>query len=189
MNETTVQLVKQAKGRDPDAFADLIHFYEKDMYQTAIAILMNDDDAADAISDTILSCWEKIDTLKQEVYFKTWMTRILINKCYDYLRRRKRIVPLEEAAEQAVEDRNDIEWREAMGSLREKYRIVMILFYCQGYKTQEIAKLLHIPKSTVQTRLQRGREQLASYYGIHGKDEKDDKKRGIGCGKASEAEC
>ena len=45
----------------------------KDMYRTAVAIVMNDADAADAIGDTILACWEKLETLKNNAYFKTWM--------------------------------------------------------------------------------------------------------------------
>ena len=58
----------------------------KDMYRIAIAILMNDEDAADDLQDTILTCFEKLYTLKKAEYFKTWMTRILINHCYDIIR-------------------------------------------------------------------------------------------------------
>ena len=60
-----------------------MQLHMKDMYRTAVSILMNDEDAADAIQDAILACWEKIDGLKEPRYFRTWMTRILINKCYD----------------------------------------------------------------------------------------------------------
>ena len=72
-------LIDQAKGRDPDAFAELMQLYMQDMYRVALAILMNDEDAADAIQDTILACWEKIHTLRKREFFKTWLTRILIN--------------------------------------------------------------------------------------------------------------
>ena len=51
-------------------------------------------------------------------------------------------------------------------AMDEKYRAIIILFYSEGYRTKEIAKLLHIPQSTVQTRLKRGREWLAKYYGV-----------------------
>ncbi len=74
---------KYLKEKDPDAFTKLMQFYMKDMYRVASAILMNDEDASDAIQDTILACWEKIHTLSQTSYFRTWMTRILIRKCYD----------------------------------------------------------------------------------------------------------
>ena len=66
-----LQLIRKAKAKDPDAFSSLIYFYMKDLYRVAISILMNDEDAADAIQDTILGCWEKLYTLKEEKYFKT----------------------------------------------------------------------------------------------------------------------
>ena len=61
----TESLVKKAKRRDPDAFSQLMHLYKKDMYRVALAILMNDEDTADAIQDTILTCLEKIHSLRQ----------------------------------------------------------------------------------------------------------------------------
>lgn len=75
---------------------------------------------------------------------------------------------LEEYAEPITEDKGDLEFREALESLDEKYRIIMTLFYSQGYRIDEIADMLKLPKSTVQTRLQRGRERLAVYYRKYG---------------------
>lgn len=162
-NETE-NLIRKAKRRNPDAFEQLMQLYMKDMYRVALAILMNDDDVADAIQDTILACWEKLGSLKHITYFKTWMTRILINKCYDIQKRRLNIINLEDYEELAAEDDYNLEWKEALSSLDEKYRIIMTLFYSEGYHIDEIAKILKIPKSTVQTRLQRGRKKLAAYY-------------------------
>ena len=87
-----LQLIRKARSKDPDAFSSLIYFYMKDLYRVAISILMNDEDAADAIQDTILGCWEKLYTLKQEKYFKTWLTRILINHCYDMRKKQQRMI-------------------------------------------------------------------------------------------------
>ena len=75
------KLIKEAKGGDPDAFARLMRSHMQSMYKTAGAILFNDEDIADAISDTILACWENLSGLKNNRFFKTWMTRILVNKC------------------------------------------------------------------------------------------------------------
>ena len=69
-NNTTENLVEKAKQKDSDAFIELMQLYAKDMYRVALAILMNDEDAADAIQDTVLVCWEKIDTLQYARYFK-----------------------------------------------------------------------------------------------------------------------
>lgn len=155
-------------AQDAEAFTELMQFYMKDMYRVALAILMNDEDVADAIQDTILTCWEKMHTLREPRFFKTWLTRILINKCYDILRKFPGNLPLEEAAynKPSTENLYNLELKEALSTLNEKYRSVMILFYSEGYHINEIASLLRIPKSTVKTRLQRGREKLAAYYGI-----------------------
>ena len=71
----------------------------QNMYKVARSILLRDEDVADAISDTILVCWEKIDTLKKNRFFRTWMTRILINKCNDILRDCQRTVFTDEPLE------------------------------------------------------------------------------------------
>lgn len=158
------ELIKMAKLRDKDAFTELMQFYIKDMYKTAIAIVMNDYDAADAMQDTLLSCWEKIDTLKHDKYFKTWVIRILINKCYGIRKRYQRETILEDYIEQSTEDVSNLEFKEMLSVLDEKYRVPMYLYYGQGYKISEIAKFLNIPISTIQTRLARGRHQLSDYY-------------------------
>ena len=159
-------LVERAKEKDADAFTKLMQSQMQNMYKTAIVILYNEEDAADAISETILTCWEKMGQLRQTGYFRTWMTRILINKCSDILQKRK---PFQYAAEipdtpyfeTGYENR---EWKEALSCLDEKYRLVMILYYVEGFHTTEIGTILDLPESTVRTRLARGREKLARDY-------------------------
>lgn len=166
-DKETDNLVRKAKRQDPNAFTELMQLYMKDMYRVALAILMNDEDAADAIQDTILVCWEKIHTLRHIPYFKTWMTRILINKCYKIRKSKENLGELEEYEEPSACDEYNLELKEALALLDEKYRIVMTLFYSEGYHIDEIAKILNISKSTVQTRLHRARKKLArDYYGM-----------------------
>ena len=154
-------LAKRAKGRDPEAFEQLIQLCMPDMYRTALAILLNDEDAADAIQDAILACWEKIHTLKQTRYFHTWMTRA-----------RARFTDLEDIKEPSCEDSYNLELKEALSMLPEKYRLALILYYGEGYSIREIADALRIPESTVQTRLKRGRDKLAKeYYGVRPKEQ------------------
>lgn len=159
------KLIQKAKKRDPEAFTELMSLYMKDMYRTAIAILMNDADAADAIQETILTCWEKLSTLRDNKLFKTWMTRILINKCYDIRNKRIETVDISEHEELAFhEDKSNLELKEALEKLDEKYRVPIMMFYGDGYSTKEIAAILNVPVSTIQTRLSRGREQLGRYF-------------------------
>lgn len=72
-------LIKKARQHDSAAFSQLMQQHGQSMYKVARAILKNDEDVADAMQETALSCWEKIGTLKKEQYFKTWLIRILIN--------------------------------------------------------------------------------------------------------------
>lgn len=164
MKKQTDDLVKRAKRHESEAFTELMQLYMTDMYKVAYAILMNDEDAADAIGDTILICWEKINQLVKIRYFKTWMTRILINKCYDIRKKNQNLICLDEYEEPAACDEYNLELKEALAALDEKYRIIMILFYSEGYRIREISDILKIPESTVKTRLQRGREKLEAYY-------------------------
>lgn len=160
------RLIEKARSGEPEAFTELMQMYMQTMYKVARSVLRSDDDAADAIQDTILCCWEKIGQLKEGKYFKTWMIRILINKCNDILRAKQRYVSEEGMPEPAAFDRHfdNVEWNEALKTLDEKYRLVIMLYYVEGFKTSEISQLLDMPESTVRTRLSRGREKIAVIY-------------------------
>lgn len=80
------------------------------------------------------------------------MTRVLIHKCYDIRKKKANIVSFEEYVEPVIYDDCNRELREALASLDEKYRIVLTLFYSEGYHIDEIAKILKIPPSTIRTR-------------------------------------
>ena len=164
-NTENFMLIQRAKRRDPEAFTELMNLYMKDMYRTAVAILMNDADAADAIQETILTCWERLSSLRDNKLFKTWMTRILINKCHDIRNQRIETVDISEHEELAFhEDESNLELKEALEQLDEKYRVPIMMFYGDGYSTKEIAAVLNVPVSTIQTRLSRGREKLGRYF-------------------------
>ena len=79
-----------------DVFIEGINNNRLSFYKTAKAILQNEDDIEDAIQDALETGYKNLDTLKEPKYFKTWMTRILINKCYDILRKKSKIVPTED---------------------------------------------------------------------------------------------
>ena len=92
---------------------------------------------------------------------------MLINKCNDILRAGRRFVSDDGMPEIADFDRHfeNVEWNEALKSIDEKYRLVIMLYYVEGFKTSEISQILDVPESTVRTRLSRGREKLAVIYG------------------------
>lgn len=159
-------LIKKAQQGDKQAFSQLMQQHMQAMYKTAWAYLGNDEDAADVIQETILVCYEKLGTLRHPRYFKTWLTRILINKCKDFLKNRSRQTPTEIFAEPSYEENGfcDCEWKEILSCLDEKYRSVLVLYYGQDMRIKEIAALLDINENTVMTRLSRARQKLRQEY-------------------------
>ena len=159
------RLVLQAQRRDKDAFVTLIGLYRESMYQIAYAILKNNEDAADAMQDTILICWEKIDTLRHARYFKTWLIRILINRCNRLYSQRSRTTDLNEGTFSSVspDPASRVEWQEMMQQLTDNQRIVVELYYAQQFKIHEIADILDITSSAVKNRLHTARKVLTQY--------------------------
>ncbi len=159
-------LIKEAKAKNPDAFTELIQQHMQSMYKVGRAILYSDEDVADAIQETILTCWEKLYQLNEERYFKTWLIRILVNKCNDLIRKKELLQDTDEFGEEGSCDREyeNIEWKEVLQSLEEKYRLILMLYYVESFNTREISGILNIPEATVRTRLVRGRQKLSESY-------------------------
>ena len=161
-----IQLVKRSISGDADAFLELMEKNSLAMYKVARGILDNDEDAADAMQDTILTCFEKIHTLKNPEYFKTWMIRILINECNKIHRHYKNFSRAEEIPEVPGQDMSieEFEFKEMLGMLDESYRIILVLYYVEGFRIADIASILNMNENTVKTRLVRARVQLKQEY-------------------------
>ena len=141
-----------------EQFTEEVLRAEKSLYHTARSILSNDEDCADAMQNAILHAYEKLHTLRDEAYFKTWLTRILINECNQILRSRKPTVSYEEYfAAHVQEEEHDSEIFRVVMELKKNYRIPFILFYIEGFSVREISQILGLSQSTVKTRLFRGR--------------------------------
>ena len=176
------QLVKKAKNRNKEAFEDLMQIQAQSMYKVAKAILKNDEDVLDAMQETALTCWEKIGTLKQERYFKTWLIRILINHCNEICRQRRHTVSDGMIPEKgrAEETYLAVEWDDFLNCLDRKHRTVVILYYVQEFKTREIAEILKVNESTVRSRLAAAREKMEMLYERNGAAGRKIAKRSIG---------
>ena len=146
---------------DREEFTRAVLEYENTLYRVAKSMLGSEADCADAAQNALLRAWEKQHTLRDTAYFKTWLTRILINECRAMMRQRARSVPLEEeAAEGEIAPERDSGLYEAVMGLDVKYRVPFVLYYIEGFRTREIASMLKLPEGTVKTRLRRAREIL-----------------------------
>ena len=165
------KLVKKAKKGDAEAFIALMEQNRQSMIRIAFAYLGNEEDVADAMQETILSAFEKLDTLRRAEYFRTWLIRILINNCNAIFKQRMRSIEEDGIPEvwEQEEGYLNVEWESFLNCLDEKYRIIIMLYYVQGFKTREIADILQINENTVRGRLVTARNKLEEQYINDGK--------------------
>ena len=144
---------------DKDFFVQELEVRSGMLYRVAYTLLHDDDACRDALQDAALKAWEKRATLRQPQYFRTWITRILINTCYDTIKKRRRIVSLDEIREQASPP-PDLTLTLALAKLPERLRLPLVLCYSEGMSYQEAADALRVPVATVRGRIHRAKGEL-----------------------------
>lgn len=159
-------LINKARRGDKEAFVDLMKVNELALYKVAKSILKNDADVEDAMQETILTAFEKITSLKEERYFKTWLTKILINKCNDILRKNKITVQMEEFYDVGYTENfiDHISMKEGLKILTQEQQLVLDLYYVMGFNAREISEMLSEKESTIKVRLFRSRNKLKNFF-------------------------
>lgn len=131
------------------------------MYRVARSYLRSEQDCMDAVAEAVLRAWQRQDSLRSEVYFDTWLIRIVIRECINIHRRQRRMTPVEQLPEKPVSpDRAAEALRDALDALPQKLRTAAVLHYMEGYAVADIARVLRVPKGTVASRLHLARERL-----------------------------
>ena len=131
------------------------------VYRLALARTANASDAEDIFQEVFLRFFRHEDSLSTDEHRKAWLIRCTVNRANSLLSSpwRRRIVPLDTAAEVGVED----DYREvysAVLSLPAKYRAAIHLHYFEGLSVAEMAAALNVPEGTVKSQLSRGRALL-----------------------------
>ena len=142
-----------------EAFVGYIEEYSDMMYRVAISILRNEEDCRDALQDSVLKAWEKRATLRDEGSFRPWMIRIVVNNCNNVLRKRRRVVSIDEIPEPSVPP-PDPTLRAALQSLPEELRLPLVLVCSEGMSYAEAAQAMRIPVGAVRGRIHRAKKQL-----------------------------
>ena len=182
---TDEELVDRSRGGEVDSFNQLILRWERPIYALAYRVIGREEDARDICQETFLRAYRALPGFKGEAKFSSWVYRIALNLCRDWIRRQRRnpvqqmpddIDVLEAAAatepSESVEDlvgRRELTAvvEAAMALLPEEQRTAIVLKEYHGMTFQEIADLQGCPLSTVKTRLYQGlsvlRRQLERY--------------------------
>ena len=150
---------------DEQFFTSEVKEMERTLYRVAYSYLHSNEDAADAVQDALLKGWEKRGSLREEQYFRTWLTRVLINVCNIRLRKHRFELPLTEATDSSQDDsHHEFYLRDAMTDMDIKYRVPLMLFYLDGFSLKETAQILGLPKGTVKSRIARAKKQLRDLF-------------------------
>ncbi len=159
-----LSLVKKAMRGNPKAFGELIREQQEYLYRMAFLYTRQEDDALDAVQESILKAYQKIKDLREPQYFKTWLTRIVINEAKNILKKRSPGEALDAAEELAAPEGLSPEARmdlyAALEHLPEKYRDIVRLKYFDGLSAREIGEKLGIPEGTVSSYLSRAIKRM-----------------------------
>ena len=152
---------------DKDAFAARVTAMQQSLYRVAASYLRGEADRLDAACEAVARAWEKRGTLRDERLFATWLTRILIRECVNIQRRQRRTVPVDILPEQAQEDESDAvrSLREAMETLPQRQRTMVVLHYMEDYDVREVARIMGTTRGAVCAGLSRARETLRRRIG------------------------
>jgi RNA polymerase sigma-70 factor (ECF subfamily) len=172
---TDEELVARATAGDLDCFNQLVSRWERPIYALAYRTLGREEDARDVVQEAFLRAYRGLRGFKGEAKFSSWLYRITLNLCRDWLRRERRaplvsvpegVDPMDLADERAApaESVEDLVARRemsqavarAMAELPEEQRSAILLKEYHGLTFQEIADMLGCPLSTVKTRLYQG---------------------------------
>jgi len=174
-------LVVRARARDMAAYDELIRRYQRKIYQLVYNMTSNREDAEDLTQDVFVKAYSALEHFKGDSSFYTWVYRIAVNRTINYLKKRRRNAALSlDDMDQAVErDPDYVELRsrespvrdatlselqkklnEALQTLSEKHRTVVVLHDIQGIQHDEIGRMLGCSEGTVRSRLFYARQEL-----------------------------
>jgi RNA polymerase sigma-70 factor (ECF subfamily) len=174
MTWTDEELVARSIGGDADSFNELVVRWERPIYALAYRTIGREEDARDVCQETFLRAFRALPGFRGQAKFSSWLYRIALNLCRDWIRRERRapmLQPPEEvdvmdlaAAREPSESIEDLVARRdlsrsverAMARLPEEQKTAIILKEYHGLTFQEIADLVGCPLSTVKTRLYQG---------------------------------
>jgi RNA polymerase sigma-70 factor (ECF subfamily) len=174
-------LVREAKGGNAEAYGELVSRYQDKVFTVIYGQIGSREDALDLTQDVFIRAHGAIGRFREDAVFYTWLYRIAVNACIDYLRRRKRVQqpfsldgevlaglgyePVDESPfvdpERVLENSElRVALRTAIDSLSEPLRVAVLMHDVEGLSQKEIADLLKCPLGTVKSRIQRGRMEL-----------------------------
>lgn len=166
---TDAELVRECLGGNQRAFETLVRKYEKPIFNVALRILKDRDDAMDVAQTVFVKAYEKLESFDEKREFFSWIYRIAINESINASKRTRRqdeyesgvtaALPASQEEQRSAEILSE-EIERAIEVLTLDYRMVIVLRHFHDFSYQEMAETLDIPEKTVKSRLFTARQQL-----------------------------
>lgn len=165
--DSQIVLVKEAISGCKEAFTTLIDMNKEYLYKTAFLYMKNEEEALEVYQETVYKAYINLNKLKKPEFFKTWLTRILINNANDRLKAKDRYSSVEGIEENVIDENYEkvsleekIDLYNALDSLSSHYKTAIILKYFQDLSLKDIALAMECPENTVKSYLYRAKAQL-----------------------------
>ena len=167
-------LVQKAQKGDPEAFEALVNEHQQYVYNLALRVVKDENEALDLAQETFVRAWTALPNFKGQSQFRTWLYRIVTNLCYNRLPNLRRSlndlgddvmedIPeahLDTPAEAFEHSETRQHLQDAIQSLDSNYQLLITLRYQNELSYEEIASTLNLPLGTVKTGIFRAKEQL-----------------------------
>jgi RNA polymerase sigma-70 factor (ECF subfamily) len=181
VEDDELKLVKRAQDGDQQAFQELVERYQRKVYSICYGMLKHKQDSLDVSQEVFIKVFKYLENFNHNSSFYTWLYRITVNKCIDYIRKQSRRSEVD--YDDTIQRNNDVigdenimpstlgiqpdrvygrrelreKMLEALDTLSEKHRTILILREVEGLAYEEMAEVLDISKGTVMSRLYHAR--------------------------------
>lgn len=164
-------LVLECRNGSRKAHNDLYKLYSRAMFNIAMRILNDTEEASDVLQEAFVDAFSRIADFRQETTFGMWLKQIIINKSISQLRKRKmELISIDETDVDSIPDSDfldseDLEFQvkqvhAAIQKLPDGYRVVLTLYLLEGYDHEEISHILRISENTSRSQYMRARRKL-----------------------------
>lgn len=161
-SQSEEQLIKNCQSGSRFAFREIYNRYSIMLFSVATRILGNKEEAEDALQNTFVNLYNHIGEFGFQAKFSTYLTRILINNCYDIINKRGKMRL--DIQEDNLHTQNTQDWKlsleRAIHQLPEKMRECFILFAIEGFKQKEIAEMMELNEGTVKAHIFQAKVKL-----------------------------
>lgn len=162
------ELIERCKDNDRSAQFEVYKLYNKAMFNTALRITGEQEDAEDVLQEAFISAFKNLNSYRAESSFGAWLKRIVINKALNHVQKNKKdLLVVEEAGNEEVNWTEESEplysvegIKRAMNELPSGFRTVMSLYLFEGYDHKEISEIMGITESTSKSQYKRAKDKL-----------------------------